>query len=478
MPHTKSATIHVSTTIETARTAGAPQEPVDAPIAPLVAAMSVWLAGTAIGSVAFVIGIRKLARVTSTAREVYDGPWHRVGAELSATTGLRRRVAMLQTDAPDLLATWGVFRPCVLLPNGAADWSEDRVGVVLRHELEHVQRLDWVVQTAAELVRTIYWFNPLVWIACAQLRRDSEQACDDAVLGGGVPAHAYAAHLLELARICRGPRVAWSSAMLMARPSTFERRISAMLNPDLDRQRLTRRTLIATAAGLLAITLPVAAYHAEQTTPLALRGTVYDSTGAVLPQVSVTLIDARLEDAQQQTKPVATTNAAGRFEFAPVSPGRYILEASAPAFRSLRQEITLSRPSDWDRAITLGVGAVQETITVSAPRPTGTKAPSQAAPKQIRVGGNIRPPTKVLDVRPIYPESMRAAGREGTVSIETTIARDGTVGALRVLSADVHPDFALAAADAVRQWRFNPTLLNGEPVEVVMMVSVTFSLSN
>jgi outer membrane biosynthesis protein TonB len=49
---------------------------------------------------------------------------------------------------------------------------------------------------------------------------------------------------------------------------------------------------------------------------------------------------------------------------------------------------------------------------------------------------------------------------------------------LRVLSAQVHPDFAVAASEAVRQWRFSPTLLNGSPVEVVMRVSVTFSLSD
>ena len=56
------------------------------------------------------------------------------------------------------------------------------------------------------------------------------------------------------------------------------------------------------------------------------------------------------------------------------------------------------------------------------------------------------------------------------------IGRDGSVSAARVTSAQVHPDLASAALDAVRQWKFEPTLLNGGPVEVVMAVSVTFSL--
>jgi protein TonB len=73
---------------------------------------------------------------------------------------------------------------------------------------------------------------------------------------------------------------------------------------------------------------------------------------------------------------------------------------------------------------------------------------------------------------------MRAAGREGHVPIEAVIAADGTVSYVRVLSAQVHPDFAIAAVDAVRQWQFTPTLLNGRAVEVVMTVSVQFSLSD
>jgi protein TonB len=99
-------------------------------------------------------------------------------------------------------------------------------------------------------------------------------------------------------------------------------------------------------------------------------------------------------------------------------------------------------------------------------------------PEPVRVGGNIRPPRKVRDVRPVYPTSMHAAGRTGVVPIEAIIGRDGLVSTVRVLSAQVHPDFAIAAVDAVRQWRFTPTLLNGEPVEVVMTVSVRFDLED
>ena len=73
---------------------------------------------------------------------------------------------------------------------------------------------------------------------------------------------------------------------------------------------------------------------------------------------------------------------------------------------------------------------------------------------------------------------MRDAGIEGVVPMEAAIGRDGTVVSVRVVSAQVHPELAIAAVDAVRQWRFDSTLLNGEPVEVVMTVSVRFSLTD
>jgi TonB family protein len=431
----------------------------------------VWAAGCGISALALLAGFARVLRIASRAVPVADGRWLRIAEEVSVTYGLRRHVAVLQTDAPDLLATWGLFRPRVLLPSHAREWSDDRVRVVLCHELAHVRRHDWIVQVGAEALRTVYWFNPLLWMACTRLRRESEQACDDQVLDAGVPAREYAAHLLELARNCRGSGPAWVSAIPMARPSTLERRIAAMLNPGLNRGALSRRAVAITAALLLGVALPTAAFRAAQNAPPQLSGSVYDTSGAVLPAVELTLEDDR------QVKTQATTDAAGHFEFPSIQPGRYVLEASLMGFRPLRQQIDLRNARDWDRAITLQVGDVRETISVRERRVAGQRPSSPAQdPQPIRVGGNIRAPRKQHDVRPVYPETMRDAGREGVVPIEAIIGRDGSVLTVRVLSAQVHPDFAIAAVDAVRQWRFAPTLLNGVPVEVVMTVSVQFSL--
>nr|MDP9322238.1 TonB family protein [Acidobacteriota bacterium] len=286
-----------------------------------------------------------------------------------------------------------------------------------------------------------------------------------------VAAREYAAHLLELARMCRRSGSSWLSAMPMARPSTLERRIADLLNPTLNRTALSLRAIATTAVVLLAVTLPTAAVRVRQSAPAPLSGSVYDTSGAVLPGVALTLEDA------QQIKSTATTDAAGHFQFPGVAPGRYVLAATLAGFRPLRHEFELQNTRDWDRAITLQVGTVQETITVRESRVAPPRQPSQPqGAKPIRVGGNIRVPLKLVDVRPTYPVSMREAGREGVVPLEALIGVDGTVTSVRVLSAQVHPDFAIAAVDAVRQWIFTPTLLNGKPVEVVMTVSVRFDL--
>jgi TonB family protein len=246
-----------------------------------------------------------------------------------------------------------------------------------------------------------------------------------------------------------------------------------MLNPRLDRQAPSRRAMATLAVVLLLVTLPVAVLHARQAGPAPLAGTIYDVTGGVLPGVEVTLVDAN------EITQVVMSNASGRFEFPPVVSGKYVLHVTLPGFRALRHEFELRDARDWDRAVTLQVGDVEETITVRESRVAAQQqAPYHAGPQPVRVGGNVRAPRKEVDVRPVYPAAMREAGLTGVVPIESVIGRDGSVSSVRVLSAQVHPDFVIAAIDAVRQWRFTPTLLNGVPVEVVMTVSVRFDLED
>jgi protein TonB len=98
--------------------------------------------------------------------------------------------------------------------------------------------------------------------------------------------------------------------------------------------------------------------------------------------------------------------------------------------------------------------------------------PPPAAP--VRVGGNIKAPVKTKDVRPVYPAIAQSARVQGIVIIEATIGPNGKVADAKVLRSI--PLLDNAALDAVRQWQFTPTLLNGVPVPVIMTVTVQFTL--
>jgi protein TonB len=93
----------------------------------------------------------------------------------------------------------------------------------------------------------------------------------------------------------------------------------------------------------------------------------------------------------------------------------------------------------------------------------------------VRVGGNIPAPRKITDVKAIYPEEARAAGTQGIVIVEVLIAPDGRVHDARPLRS--MPGLDAAAIEAVKQWEYTPTLLNGQPVPVIMSVTVNFSLN-
>ena len=93
-------------------------------------------------------------------------------------------------------------------------------------------------------------------------------------------------------------------------------------------------------------------------------------------------------------------------------------------------------------------------------------------PTVLRVGGNIRPPAKVRDVRPVYPPAALAANVQGAVVLDAHIGVDGSVVDASVLRSI--PLLDDAAVEAVRQWRYAPTLLNGAPVEVMVTVTVNF----
>ena len=136
------------------------------------------------------------------------------------------------------------------------------------------------------------------------------------------------------------------------------------------------------------------------------------------------------------------------------------------------RELAAAAKSAGEKAAADAVDAKQK-ADVAAKTRASVVAKARTAPAPLRIGGNIRPPTKVKDVTPVYPAIAKSANVLGEVVIKATIGTDGKVSDAKVVRSI--PLLDRAALDAVRQWEYMPTLLNGVPVPVTTMVRVNFA---
>jgi len=258
----ESTAISPSETLSAAPTRSAPESERSWTISQI--AVAVWIAGAAIGLLFMLLGALRLAWVAIRSEPVTDPRWIEMAERVRQSLGFRRPVRLLQNQSSHFLGTWGILVPRVLLPLSADQWSDDRAWMVLGHELAHIKRHDWVVQVLAEAARAIYWFNPVFWLAYGRLRRESEHACDDAVIRMGAAGTQYAEELLELARTLRSENPMRSPILAMAQPSHLERRLVALLDPALNRLAATPWSVVVVALVAIGLTLPLAAVRAPE----------------------------------------------------------------------------------------------------------------------------------------------------------------------------------------------------------------------
>jgi len=437
----------------------------------------VWAAGAGASLFVLLAGLSRLAWLASRAERVTEGPWARIASEISRAAGLRRPPVLLRSWDAALLATWGFAGAKVMLPSDVSNWPEDRIRIVLAHELAHVRRGDWLVQMAAEVVRSLYWFNPLVWVACRRLRLESEQACDDAVLKTGVEGSTYATELVDLAKAFKSQQEMFLPAAAIARSSSLERRVRAMLNVRLNREPITRRASVAAAALFVAVAVLVAGFGVSAQSFSTVSGSLVDQFTRALPGVTLAL-----SNPQNQSKYEIKSDATGHYEFVGVPPGNYVLTAELPGFATLKREGVVLAGQAFEQNITMQVGTIEETITVvddgvqRPPQVNSLRDRPRVTPGKLStcgdtpLGGNIRPPTKTRDVRPVYPTGTPPA----VVELEARIGVDGLVTSVQPLG-NVDPALANAAINAISGWEFTPTYLDCQPIEVRMKVHMKFA---
>jgi len=474
----------------------------------------VWLA----------LGTMRLRRYRDKSRRlavfpdaIRDVPW-RVGvsAEIFLST---------EIDTP---VTFGWRKPAVLFPASFTEMSENLQRPIACHELLHVQRRDWLYIVLEEILRSLFWFHPAVWWALGRIHLSREQVVDREVLRVTGQRGPYLESLLHIASL-RG-RPASVPAPLLLKERHLVQRVALMLKES----KMTRSRLIFSLVAISALLLwtgslamgmfPLAGRPLPET-PAPMPATV--STPAPAPAPAAVTVPATTKPPDtQKREPVRVGSAVqdskiirkiypaypqlaksaridgtvslqvdideeGAVTSIKVLDGHPLLQQAAiDAVKQWRYSTTLLNgqpvPVQTTVEITFKlsdnaapaslpntIGIISGTIGVASPQSTN---PAVQAPRvdPVRVGGQVQETKIISKVDPVYPPLAKQARVEAVVMLEVTVNEQGEVANVRVIRS--HPLLEQAAIDAVKQWRYQPTLLNGQPVPVVATVTVEFRL--
>jgi TonB family protein len=440
----------------------------------------IWLAGVCLASANLLAGAISAWRITRRGLPLD-------GALVTDALTLAPNAEILVSPDLSVPLTCGLWRCRILLPSAAESWSGARLRAVLLHELAHVRRRDVAAQVAGHLVAALWWFQPLAWLLRRSMRAESELACDAEVLRAGFRPSEYAAELLAVAKAMGHDHSLSSYAASMTRCSGLERRLRAILNPPRASLSPLKICALGLALAVIAVAASAVTIHSNQTSgetgdsmkktllsglltsvglsAATLGGSIQDPAGAAISDAKVIVYNP-----DSGSKQETVTGADGKFSIAGAPAGQYILRVEKPGFTALFREFDLKTDSKMERQFTMtneGGPAVADRSTSTAEAPT----------QPVRVGGQVAQSNLITKVQPVYPVAAKAAHTQGTVELDAVISKDGIPVELRVISSP-SGDLSEASLEAVRQWRYRPTLLNGEPVEITTTIIVNFTLSS
>jgi TonB family protein len=274
--------------------------------------------------------------------------------------------------------TYGIFRPTILMPH----WLVGNAAI-LRHELIHIARRDWLWQFIEELIKCALWFHPAVWWLTGEIELAREQVVDAETVAATGECSRYVHTLVDVAASKTSRRAALAPAF--STTSSLRRRVEMLLTEH----RESRRRLLCSSALIV----------------LCIAGATWQSVCA-LP---LYFTDHPADGSKQQKNASATDQKEGD------------------------------------------------------------------TTKPIRVSADKEEKLIVKKVTPKYTVPAKTAGIQGTVILDITISKEGHVTTVTPISGP--SELIDSAVEAVKQWEFRPTLLNGNPVEVMSDVHVNYTLA-
>ena len=225
-----------------------------------------WLAGTLMLLVRLgwnLARIRQLAREGST---ISDPRLQTIFKKWIAQCQIKQKIRLIENKKVPVPATFGLFHPIILLPEGFDGWSGKKKHTILCHELGHIKRMDFLPNVIAQIAGALYWFNPFIWMAIRRFWTDREKACDDFVLRKGFPETEYAKHLLDVSRGLPRWMPIKHCASVMAWKSDLKNRLNHILRQKTVRKQLSGRALVLSLLFGLFILLPLAVAKIQEKT--------------------------------------------------------------------------------------------------------------------------------------------------------------------------------------------------------------------
>lgn len=213
------------------------------------------------GAIAFLLPVGSaLWRLSMIRRTGLPVAWHRAElVRLADARGVSQPVELLEHEGVPGPMTFGITKPVIVLPLDAREWPEAELRRALMHELEHIQRGDWLMQIVARTVAAFYWFHPMVWTAWRRLCLEAERSCDDAVVASEERTE-YAEQLVTLAQRMSATPV--QPMLGMANRSDLSTRVTAVLDDRLRRGRAGFMLAAGTAAAAAIMVTSVAPVRA------------------------------------------------------------------------------------------------------------------------------------------------------------------------------------------------------------------------
>jgi TonB family protein len=442
-----------------------------------------WLLGFTVTLAPALTGTFSVFRIMRSARKFDADALRNV---LSDSKEESPAAPIFLSHALSVPMTCGLFRPRIVLPANAREWPSSRLRVVLSHELSHIRRRDVAAQVFAHLIAAVWWFQPGIWVLRRKLRIESEMACDAEAVRNGVKPSDYASELLAIARSL-GTETRLSSCAIGMSVRPLEIRLRAVLTPPSVASNPVRTLALPTLLAAFAIAASAITVQSKQQlinqgestmkntilsalvtsaglSAATVSGSVNSSAGQAIPDAKVLVYNPDTGAKQE-----VSTNSDGAFTVSGAGAGQYILRVEKPGFDSIFRMFDVKADSNVNRQIIMAEPG-------TPPTPDTVTSGQDSESKPIRIGGAVAQSNLTAKLQPVYPVAAKRAGVQGTVELEITVTKDGIPAELRVLRSP-SDDLSESALEAVRQWRYRPTLLNGSPVEVVSTVVVNYTLT-